>query len=64
VRGLIEDGIASGVLAPRDPERYAFLLFAWVRGIASLVTNGIVGPDAVEDLLTDSVTTFMRGSAA
>jgi AcrR family transcriptional regulator len=63
VRGLIGDGIASGVLAARDPERYALLLFAWVRGIAALVTSGIIGPDAVGDLIADSVTTFIRGSA-
>jgi len=64
VRGLIADGIASGVLAAREPERYAFLLFAWVRGIAALVTSGIVGPDAADELIADSVTTFIRGSAA
>jgi AcrR family transcriptional regulator len=64
VRGQIADGIASGVLAAREPERYAFLLFAWVRGIAALVTSGIVGPDAADELIADSVTTFIRGSAA
>jgi hypothetical protein len=31
VRGLIADGIASGVLAARDPERYALLLAPWLR---------------------------------
>lgn len=64
VRGQIADGIASGVLAAREPERYAFLLFAWVRGIAALVTSGIVGPEAADELIADSVTTFIRGSAA
>jgi AcrR family transcriptional regulator len=64
VRGLIADGIAGGVLAARDPERYAFLLFAWVRGIAALVASGLVGPDAADELIADSVTTFIRGSAA
>jgi AcrR family transcriptional regulator len=62
VRGLITDGIADGVLAARDPERYAFLLFAWVRGIASLVTSGLVGPDTADELLADSITTFVHGS--
>jgi hypothetical protein len=38
--------MASGVLAARDPDRYAFLLFSWIRGIAALVTSGIAGPDA------------------
>jgi AcrR family transcriptional regulator len=64
VRGLIDDGIAGGVLAPRDPERYAYLLFAWVRGIAALVTSGIVAPATADQLIADSVTTFIRGSAA
>jgi AcrR family transcriptional regulator len=64
VRGLIADGISTGVLAARDPERYAFLLFAWVRGIAALVASGLVGPDAADELTADSVTTFIRGSAA
>jgi len=63
VRGLIADGIASGVLAEREPERYAFLLFSWVRGIAALVTGGIVGRDAADELIADSVATFVRGSA-
>ena len=62
VRGLIAEGIASGVLAAREPERYAFLLFSWVRGIAALVTSGIVDSDAADELIADSVTTFIRGS--
>jgi hypothetical protein len=33
------------------------------RGIAALVTSGIVGPDAAGELLDDAVTTFIRGSA-
>lgn len=64
VQGLIGDGIAGGVLADRDPERYAYLLFAWVRGIAALVTSGLAGPDAAGELITDSVATFIHGSAA
>jgi hypothetical protein len=48
----------------RDPGRYAFPLFSWVQGIAALVTSGIVGPDAADELIGDSVTTFMRGSAS
>jgi AcrR family transcriptional regulator len=63
VRGLVADGISGGVLTARDPERYAFLLFAWVRGIAALVTSGLIGPDTADELTADSVTTFIRGSA-
>lgn len=63
VRSLIGDGVAGGVLAARDPERYALLLLSWFRGIAALVTSGIVGPDAIDDLVAESVTTFIRGSA-
>jgi hypothetical protein len=47
------------------PHRHhAFLLFSWVRGIAALVTGGVLGPEAVDQLITDAVTTFNRGSAA
>jgi AcrR family transcriptional regulator len=63
VRRLIADGITDGALAPGDPERYAFLLFSWVRGIAALATSAILGPEAVDALITDAVTTFIRGSA-
>ena len=64
VHGLIGEGIAGGVLAPAVPERYAFLLFAWVRGIAALVTGDIVDPDAIDELIGEAITTFIRGSAA
>jgi AcrR family transcriptional regulator len=64
VRGLIGEGIAGGTLAAQDPDRYAFLLFSWVRGIAALVTSGIAGPDAADELIADAVATFIRGSAA
>jgi AcrR family transcriptional regulator len=64
VHRLIHDGIAGDVLAPGIPERYAFLLFAWVRGIAALVTGDILDPDASDELIGDAVTTFIRGSAA
>jgi AcrR family transcriptional regulator len=64
VRGLIGEGVASGALAAQDPDRYAFLLFSWVRGIAALVTSGIVGLDAADGLIADAVATFIRGSAA
>jgi AcrR family transcriptional regulator len=63
VLGLISDGVASGALAAGDPERYALLLFATIRGIAALVTSGIVGLDTTGELLDDAVTTFIRGSA-
>jgi AcrR family transcriptional regulator len=63
VRNLICDGIADGVLASRNPEHYSFLLFSWVRGIATLVTSGIVAPDAADQLITDAIATFIRGSA-
>jgi len=63
VLGLVADGVASGALAADDPERYALLLFSWVRGIAALLTGGIVGPDATDELISRAVTTFIRGSA-
>lgn len=64
VRGLISEGISDGVLAARDPEYYALLLFSWVRGIASLVTSGVADADTVSQLVDDSVAIFIRGSGA
>lgn len=63
VLGLVGDGVASGVLEAREPRRYALLLLATIRGIATLVTSGTVGPDAIGELLDDAVATFIRGSS-
>lgn len=60
---LVEEGIAAGVLAPADPSRYALLLAAVIRGIVGLVTSDNINPDAIDELIGDAATTFIRGSA-
>jgi AcrR family transcriptional regulator len=60
---LIEEGIESGALAPADPARAALLLAATVRGIVVLVTSGSIQTDALDELIDDATTTFIRGNA-
>jgi AcrR family transcriptional regulator len=60
---LIEDGVAAGVFAPADPDRYALLLAATIRGIVGLVTSDSIGPDTVDRLIADAALTFIRGNA-
>jgi AcrR family transcriptional regulator len=61
---LIEQGQTEGYLETGDPERVGLLLFATIQGIASLVTAGVVPGERVDELLTDSVAHFLRGSRA
>jgi AcrR family transcriptional regulator len=60
---LIEEGMTAGVLAPADPDRYMFQLSATIRGIVGLVTNDLINPDAIDMLIADATTTFIRGNA-
>ena len=61
---LILQGQADGRLEPGDPERVGFVLFATIQGIASLLTSGMVAPEQLDELLTDSIAHFLRGSRA
>lgn len=61
---LIEQGQSEGYLEPGDPERVGLVLFATIQGIASLVTAGVVAPEQVSGLLSDSIAHFLRGSRA
>jgi AcrR family transcriptional regulator len=58
---LIEEGQASGVLEPGDPEPMALLLFATMQGIAALVTAGIVAPERLDRLVADAIGRFLHG---
>jgi AcrR family transcriptional regulator len=60
---LIGDGMTAGVLAPADPTRNVLLLAATIRGIVGLVTNNLIDPDAIGELIADATTTFVRGNA-
>jgi len=59
---LILQGQASGALEAGDPERVGMVLFATIQGIAALITGQMVDPDRVDDLVTDAITRFLRGS--
>lgn len=61
---LIEQGQAEGVVAPGEPERVCLVLFATVHGIADLVTAGIVRTGLLDELITDAIAHFLRGSRA
>lgn len=62
--GLIRQGQVERALESGDPERVGLVLFATIHGIATLVTGGVVRPEQVDWLLSDSITSFLRGSKA
>ena len=59
---VIVEGQAEGRLEPGDPERVGLVLFATIQGIAALLTGGMVAPDQLDELLSDSIAHFLRGS--
>jgi AcrR family transcriptional regulator len=61
---LIAQGQAAGALERGDPERVGLVLFATIQGMAALVTSGIVDAEQLDDLLTDAISHFLRGSRA
>ncbi|MGC9438663.1 TetR/AcrR family transcriptional regulator [Streptomyces sp. WG5] len=64
VYDLIGDGVAEGALAPGDPERYGLLLYSWAQGLANLIAGGGLEPEVTDSLVSDAVSTFIRGNAA
>jgi AcrR family transcriptional regulator len=61
---LIEQGQAEGALERGEPERIGLVLFATIQGIAALVTGGVVKPEQLDELVTDAIAHFLRGSRA
>ncbi len=59
---LIEQGQADGILEPGQPERVGLVLFATIQGIAALLTAGMVDAVQLDELVTDSIAHFLRGS--
>jgi AcrR family transcriptional regulator len=59
---LIEQGQADGVLESGERQRVGLVLFATIQGIAALVTGGMVGTDQLDELVTDGIAYFLRGS--
>jgi AcrR family transcriptional regulator len=61
---LIEQGQADGALERGQPERVGLVLFATIQGIAALSTGGMIHADQLDDLVTDAIAHFLRGSRA
>ena len=61
---VVVQGQAEGRLEPGDPERVGLVLFATIQGIAALLTGGMVAPEQLDELLSDSIAHFLRGSRA
>ena len=59
---LILQGQAIGRLQPGDPERIGLVLFSTIQGIAALLTAGLIAPEQLDELTTDAITNFLRGS--
>jgi hypothetical protein len=64
LRELIDQGQAEGALERGEPERVGLVLVATVQGIAALVTGGMVRAEQLDQLVTDAVAHFLRGSRA
>ena len=59
---LILQGQAIGRLQPGDPERIGLVLFSTIQGIAALLTAGLIAPEQLDELTTDAIANFLRGS--
>lgn len=59
---LILRGQAIGRLQPGDPERVGLVLFSTIQGIAALLTAGMITPEQLDELTTDAIAHFLRGS--
>jgi AcrR family transcriptional regulator len=59
---LILQGQAIGRVQPGDPERVGLVLFSTIQGIAALLTAGLITPDQLDELTTDAIANFLRGS--
>jgi AcrR family transcriptional regulator len=62
ISDLIDEGIATGRLAPIEPARYWFVLAALTRGMGGLVAAGAVAGEQLEVLIADAARTFLAGS--
>ncbi len=59
---LVEQGQAEDVLQPGEPKRVGLVLFATIQGIAALITAGMVSAEQLDELVTDAIAHFLRGS--
>jgi AcrR family transcriptional regulator len=59
---LILQGQADGVLEAGPSERVGLVLFATIQGIAALVTGGIIDAAQLDELVSDAIAHFLKGS--
>jgi AcrR family transcriptional regulator len=59
---LIHQGQAEGVLEPGPSERVGLVLFATIQGIAALVTGAMIDAAQLDELVSDAIAHFLRGS--
>lgn len=59
---LIQQGQAEGAIERGEPERVGLVLFATIHGVAALVTAGMVDPGRLDELTSDAIDHFLRGS--
>jgi AcrR family transcriptional regulator len=59
---LIHQGQADGVLEPGPSERVGLVLFATIQGIAALVTGGMIDAAQLDELVSDAIAHFLKGS--
>ncbi|MGH2940792.1 MAG: TetR/AcrR family transcriptional regulator [Solirubrobacterales bacterium] len=61
---LVLQGQTIGRVQPGDPERVGLVLFSTIQGIAALLTAGLIEPEQLDELTTDAIANFLRGSRA
>jgi AcrR family transcriptional regulator len=59
---LIEQGQREGALERGPSERVGLVLFATIQGIAALVTGGMLDAGQLDELVSDAIAHFLRGS--
>jgi AcrR family transcriptional regulator len=59
---LIHQGQADGVLEAGPSERVGLVLFATIQGIAALVTGAMIDAAQLDELVSDAIAHFLRGS--
>jgi AcrR family transcriptional regulator len=59
---VMEQGQLDGVLERGEPQRVGLVLFATIQGVAALVNGGMIDEQQLDELFTDAIGRFLRGS--
>jgi AcrR family transcriptional regulator len=57
----VADGQATGAVVSGDTERIAKIAFAMLQGLVAIVSNGMLGDAALDDVLDDAVQRLLLG---